>query len=141
MAQQKAGNACHGRDWIAERRIRIDTDKPVAGHGEAGLFFWNTKETGDAEADAHGVQRSDHFGTQRRRYYIREKFPLEESKAPRGVAQWNFFNLAVTPDMILGASKMETLREALARRAGTGGAGLASVPQFCRRAPTISGEN
>src|SRR5258708_38109375 len=47
-----------------------------------------------------------------------------------GVAQWNFFNLAVTPDMILGASTMETLREALARRAGTGGGGLASVPQF-----------
>lgn len=52
-------------------------------------------------------------------------------QATEGVAQWSFFNLAVAPDMILGASKMETLREALARRsAGTSGAGLASVPQF-----------
>jgi hypothetical protein len=59
------------------------------------------------------------------------KISLGGKQASEGVAQWNFFNLAVTPDMILGASKMETLREALARRtAGTGGAGLASVPQF-----------
>ena len=48
-----------------------------------------------------------------------------------GVAQWNFFNLAVTPDMILGACRTETLREALTNRAhGAASAGLASVPQF-----------
>src|SRR2546430_17290369 len=59
------------------------------------------------------------------------KISLGGKQATEGVAQWNFFNLAVTPDMILGASKMDTLREALARRGGgTGGAGLASVPQF-----------
>ncbi|OLB88566.1 MAG: hypothetical protein AUI12_04505 [Acidobacteria bacterium 13_2_20CM_2_57_6] len=59
------------------------------------------------------------------------KISLGGKKASEGVAQWNFFNLAVTPDMILGASKMETLREALERRTGgTTGAGLASVPQF-----------
>ncbi len=59
------------------------------------------------------------------------KISLGGKQATEGVAQWNFFNLAVTPDMILGASKMETLREALARRGGgTSDAGLASVPQF-----------
>src|SRR2546429_62380 len=59
------------------------------------------------------------------------KISLGGKQASEGVAQWNFFNLAVTPDMILGASKMETLREALERRTGgTTGAGLASVPQF-----------
>ena len=59
------------------------------------------------------------------------KISLGGKQATEGVAQWNFFNLAVTPDMILGASKMETLREALARRGGgTSGAGLAGVPQF-----------
>jgi len=59
------------------------------------------------------------------------KISLGGKQASEGVAQWNFFNLAVTPDMILGASKMETLREALARRGGgTSDAGLASVPQF-----------
>src|SRR5437016_4182513 len=59
------------------------------------------------------------------------KISLGGKQATEGVAQWNFFNLAVTPDMILGASKMETLCEALARRGGgTGGTGLASVPQF-----------
>src|SRR6266446_6639699 len=58
------------------------------------------------------------------------KISLGGKQGTEGVAQWNFLNLAVTPDMILGESKMETLREALARRAGTGGAGLASVPQF-----------
>jgi hypothetical protein len=48
-----------------------------------------------------------------------------------GLAQWNFFDLAVTPDMILGATRMETLREALAHRAhDSSAAGLAAVPQF-----------
>src|SRR5438874_13666838 len=60
----ETGNASCGRAWVAERRIRVDADKPVAGYGKASLFFWDTEETGDAETDAHGVQRSDHFGTQ-----------------------------------------------------------------------------
>jgi hypothetical protein len=51
-----------------------------------------------------------------------------------GVAQWNFFDLAVTPGMILGATRIETLREALshgAHASGPSGApGLATVPQF-----------
>ena len=34
-----------------------------------------------------------------------------------GSAQWNSFNLAVAPDMILGANRVETLRSACSSRA------------------------
>jgi hypothetical protein len=48
-----------------------------------------------------------------------------------GVAQWHFFNVAVTSDMVIGTSRMDTLREILANRSnGTSTAGLATVPQF-----------
>jgi hypothetical protein len=59
------------------------------------------------------------------------KISLGGKQAGAGVAQWNFFNLAVTPDMILGGSRIETLREVLSNRAhASSGAGLATVPQF-----------
>jgi hypothetical protein len=59
------------------------------------------------------------------------KISLGGKEGSAGVAQWHFFNLAVTQDMILGASRTETLREVLANRAKLGSAGgLASVPQF-----------
>ena len=62
------------------------------------------------------------------------KISLGGKQGTAGVAQWNFFNLAVTPDMILGSSRVETLREVLANRAHTSTAsGLASVPQFQAR--------
>ncbi len=59
------------------------------------------------------------------------KISLGGSQGNAGVAQWNFFNLAVMPDMILGASRVDSLREMLTNRGkDTTGAGLASVPQF-----------
>jgi hypothetical protein len=59
------------------------------------------------------------------------KISLGGKQGSAGMAQWNFFNLAVTPDMILGASRTEALREVLANRAkGAAFASLASVPQF-----------
>jgi hypothetical protein len=59
------------------------------------------------------------------------KISLGGKQSSAGDAQWNFFNLAVTPDMILGASKIETLRDVLSNRAHASTAtGLASVPQF-----------
>jgi len=62
------------------------------------------------------------------------KISLGGKQSNAGDAQWNFFNLAVTPDMILGASKIETLHEVLANRAhASTAAGLASVPQFQAR--------
>jgi len=59
------------------------------------------------------------------------KISLSGNQTSAGVAQWNFFQVAVTPDMVIGASSIDTLRETLAYRAkapATGG--LASVPQF-----------
>jgi hypothetical protein len=59
------------------------------------------------------------------------KISLGGKQSGAGNAQWNFFNVAVTQDMILGASKIETLREVLSNRAqASTGAGLATVPQF-----------
>ena len=45
------------------------------------------------------------------------KISLGGKQESAGVTQWNFFNLAVTPDMVIGASRIETLREVLATRA------------------------
>jgi hypothetical protein len=59
------------------------------------------------------------------------KISLGGKQGAAGVAQWNFFNLAVTSDMIIGASRTETLREVLANRSkGPAAGGLAAVPQF-----------
>jgi len=59
------------------------------------------------------------------------KISLGGSQGSAGVAQWNFFNLAVMPDMILGASRIDSLREVLANRGKEAtAAGLATVPQF-----------
>jgi len=59
------------------------------------------------------------------------KISLGGKQGSAGVAQWNFFNVAVTPDMMIGASRAETLREVLANRVkGPAVAGLATVPQF-----------
>jgi hypothetical protein len=59
------------------------------------------------------------------------KISLGGTQGSAGVAQWNFFHLAVTPDMILGANRLDTLREVLGNRAkGSVFVNLASVPQF-----------
>jgi hypothetical protein len=44
------------------------------------------------------------------------KVSLSGSEGSTGLAQWNFYHLAITPDFILGSSRSETLREFLARR-------------------------
>jgi hypothetical protein len=43
------------------------------------------------------------------------KISLKGNQGTTGVAQWNFYHLAVTPDLLLGASKSETLRGALSQ--------------------------
>jgi len=59
------------------------------------------------------------------------KISLGGKQGSAGTAQWNFVHLAITPDMIIGASRSETLREVLATRAkGPAGGGIAAVPQF-----------
>jgi len=59
------------------------------------------------------------------------KLSLGGKQATAGSAQWNFLHLAVTPDMIIAATRSETLKEVLATRAnGPAGGGIAAVPQF-----------
>jgi len=58
------------------------------------------------------------------------KVSLGGGQGSAGIAQWNFYHVAVTPDAILGASKAETLRQVLAQRGRDTAAGFASRPQF-----------
>jgi hypothetical protein len=59
------------------------------------------------------------------------KISLRGGQNDAGVAQWNFYNLAVTPDAILGASRSQTLRDLLARRTLTPAeAGFSVSPQL-----------
>lgn len=58
------------------------------------------------------------------------KVSLGGSASGAGVAQWNFYHVAVTPDAVLGASKAETLHQILAQRAQNTASGFASLPQF-----------
>ncbi len=59
------------------------------------------------------------------------KISLSGNQTSAGVAQWNFFQLAVTPDMLIASSSIDTLRETLAYRAkASATGGLAGVPQF-----------
>ena len=59
------------------------------------------------------------------------KLSLGGKQGTTGSAQWNFFHLAVTPDMIIASGRSETLKEVLAARAnGPAGGGLAALSQF-----------
>ncbi len=44
------------------------------------------------------------------------KISLHGGQGAKGVAQWDFYHLAVTPDFIVGATRSETVRELLAAR-------------------------
>jgi hypothetical protein len=44
------------------------------------------------------------------------KISLNGGQGGAGVAQWNFYHLAITPDYLLAASRSETLRDVLASR-------------------------
>jgi hypothetical protein len=44
------------------------------------------------------------------------KISLHGNQGSKGVAQWDFYHLAVTPDFLLGAPRNETLRDVLAAR-------------------------
>ncbi len=59
------------------------------------------------------------------------KISLSGNQTSAGVAQWNFFQIAVTPDMVIASSSIDTLRETLAYRAkASATAELAGVSQF-----------
>jgi hypothetical protein len=59
------------------------------------------------------------------------KLAMGGKQGTAGSAQWTFFHLAVTPDMVMATSRSETLMEVLAtRKNGPAGGGIATVPQF-----------
>jgi hypothetical protein len=56
------------------------------------------------------------------------KISLSSQRTSAGLAQWKFYHLAVTPNLILGATNRDTLRSLLAAPHGSGG--LASDAHF-----------
>ena len=59
------------------------------------------------------------------------KVSLGGSQNSTGVAQWNFYHLAITPTFVLASSRSETIREFLARRSPANAAtSLALPPAF-----------
>jgi hypothetical protein len=59
------------------------------------------------------------------------KISLKGNQGATGVAQWNFYHLAVTPDLLVGASRGETLRGTLSQERS---AGADSLPANLRMA-------
>ena len=59
------------------------------------------------------------------------KFSLGGSQGSAGVTQWDFFYLAVTPDLILASKRRETLQQQIAHRS-PGGAALPASLQTAR---------
>ena len=47
------------------------------------------------------------------------KISLRGNQGSKGVAQWDFYHLAITPDFIVGATRNETIRELLAARSNS----------------------
>jgi hypothetical protein len=63
------------------------------------------------------------------------KISLSGAQSQAGVAQWDFYYLAATPNLLLGARKNETLQAAVARVQAAdspSSGGLASQPAFLR---------
>ena len=56
------------------------------------------------------------------------KVSLGGGQSSTGIAQWNFYHLAVTPAFLVASSRSETLREFLARRSPADAAGQATLP-------------
>ncbi len=58
------------------------------------------------------------------------KISASGSSSSAGTAQWDFYHLAATSDYLVIGSRLEPVREELARRSQGTGAGLASAPGF-----------
>ena len=61
------------------------------------------------------------------------KISLKGNQDAKGVAQWNFYHLAMTPNLLLGASKTETLRAAVAQATSPETASLPKNLQVARK--------
>jgi hypothetical protein len=60
------------------------------------------------------------------------KLSLGSSQGSAGVAQWNFYYLGITPSALLGAPRMETIRDLLAGNSQHPTATLGALPKFQR---------
>jgi hypothetical protein len=58
------------------------------------------------------------------------KISLSNQQGAVGIAQWNFYHLAVTNDLIVGAMRQDILRSALAQSSSDGASGLAASAKF-----------
>jgi hypothetical protein len=56
------------------------------------------------------------------------KISLHGSQGSKGVAQWNFYHVAVTPDFLIAGSRSETLRDLLATRTPASALSPAAFP-------------
>jgi hypothetical protein len=64
------------------------------------------------------------------------KVSLSGGQGTTGVAQWNFYHLAVTPTFVVASSRGETLREFLAKRSPANDAAPAALPAAFQSART-----
>jgi hypothetical protein len=60
------------------------------------------------------------------------KISLQGDQGSKGVAQWSFYHLALTPDLLLGASKIDTLKQALMQPAAGSDLSLPKTLQAAR---------
>lgn len=58
------------------------------------------------------------------------KISLHGGQGSKGVTQWDFYHVAVTPDFLLAASRADTLHDLLATRATASSSSPAFPPQF-----------
>jgi len=72
-------------------------------------------------SDQLGSERNDGDAT-----FVKVSFGGGQSSS--GVAQWNFYHIAVTPTFLVASSRSETLREFLARRSPADAAAQATLP-------------
>jgi hypothetical protein len=64
------------------------------------------------------------------------KVSLGGGQSSTGVAQWNFYHLAVTPSFVLASSRGETLREALAKSSSANNSAASVLPTAFQSART-----
>src|SRR6266478_3153504 len=72
-------------------------------------------------SDQLGSERNDGDAT-----FVKVSFGGGQSSS--GVAQWNFYHIAVTPAFLVASSRSETLREFLAKRSPADAAAQATLP-------------
>jgi hypothetical protein len=72
---------------------------------------------------------SDQLGSERNEGDITFlKVSLGGGQSSSGIAQWNFYHLAVTPTFLVASSRSETLRDFLAKRSPADAAAQATLP-------------